>query len=175
MTKLTWVLAGSLWLLATGPVGAAQICDANKPESTPESRFNDNGDGTITDTITKLTWRHCALGMQWNGQTCEGQSASYTFVDANIAIEELNASGDSRHTDWRLPTRQELASIVEKRCFKPAINLDVFPFSPESGFWTATEVEGVVAPRAAVIHFIHGGEYVANKAQSWRIRPVVGK
>ncbi len=175
MKKLTWVLAGSVLALVMGPVGAAQTCDVNKAESTPSSRFKDNGDGTVTDTRTKLTWRHCALGMSWNGQTCEGQSASYDFVNAKIAIEELNAAGDSKHSDWRLPSRQELASIVEARCFKPAINLDVFPYSPESGFWTGTEVDGVIAPRVTVIHFINGGAYIANKTQAWRVRPVVGK
>ncbi len=175
MNKFAVLLVGSALVLGGGQVGAAQSCDSSKPESTPTNRFKDNGDGTITDTKTKLTWRHCALGMSWNGQTCEGQSVSYDFVNARIAIEELNAARDSNHSDWRLPTSEELASIVESRCFKPAINLDVFPYSPESGFWTATEIEGVVAPRAKVIHFIHGGEYVANKAQSWRIRPVAGK
>ena len=174
MKILSVALAGVIALTA-GQGIAAQKCDTNKPESTPVSRFKDNGDGTITDTKTKLTWRHCVLGMSWNGQTCEGQSAVYDFVNARLAIEELNEAKDSNRSNWRLPTAQELETIVESRCFKPAINLEVFPYSPESGFWTGTEVSGLITQRMAVIHFINGGEYIANKNQSWRIRPVAAK
>ncbi len=174
MTKAPLALACVL-ALGVGQAGAAQNCDTKQAESTPSSRFKDNGDGTVTDTKTKLVWRHCVVGMNWNGVSCEGQSQTYKFSAAKIQIEELNKARDGKRSDWRLPTREELSGLVEDRCFKPAINLDVFPYSPESGFWTADEDEGQVSSRAWIVHFTNGKQYVANVNQEWRIRPVAGK
>ncbi len=58
--------------------------------------YTDNGNGTITDTITKLTW------------TQELSSYSMTWEEANEYVESLNTGGRS---DWRLPTLKELWSI----------------------------------------------------------------
>lgn len=159
--------------LAT-PAMAAQKCDAKKPETAPASRFNDSGNGTITDTKTKKVWMRCALGMTWNGSTCEGKTLTYNWSLAELEISELNKNKAGGRSDWRLPTTAELQSIVEKRCYKPAINLEAFPFTPETGFWTSTESPGA-NPRAEVVLFIHGKAYVGNKSQSWRVRPVAGK
>ncbi len=174
MTKTPLLLAAVL-VLFVGQAVAAQKCDTSKPETTPNSRFKDNGDGTVTDTKTKLVWRHCVVGMKWNGSSCEGHSEAYKFKAAKIQLLEMNKARDSKRSDWRLPTREELASLVESRCYKPAINLDVFPYSPESGFWTSDENKGTQATRAWIIHFINGQEYIANINQSWRLRPVAGK
>lgn len=156
------------------PVQAAQMCDASKAATAPMSRFKENATGTITDTQSKRVWLRCALGMSWNGSTCEGQTLTYDWRSANAAIDELNAKKIGGHKNWRLPSVTELQGIVESQCFKPAINLDAFPYSPESGFWTKTEAPGI-KPRAMIVHFIHGQDYVANKNQSWRVRPIADK
>ncbi len=173
--KATVCLLAAVMIFSGGAALAGQKCDPGKPEATPASRFKDNGDGTLTDTKTGLTWRRCALGMEWNGNSCEGQSQEFDFNGAREAIEALNGKRDSGHADWRLPTAEELATIVEPRCYKPAINLELFPYSPETGFWTATEVPGLMTRRNAIIHFINGHEYIANRQQAWRVRPVAGK
>lgn len=173
MKNALFVIVGLL--VMGGPVLAVQHCDDAKPESTPMSRFQANGDGTISDDKTGLVWRRCAVGMQWTGRSCEGQSSIFNFINARLTVDELNDNRDSQRSNWRLPTAKELGSLVESRCFKPAINLEAFPFSPESGFWTATEVSGHIMPRMAIVHFLNGGEYIAAKTQSWRLRPVADK
>ncbi len=152
----------------------AQKCDVSKPATAPLSQFKFDDNGTVTDAKNKLVWLRCGLGMSWNGSSCEGQTLSYAWNEAQEAVRELNTKKVAGRSDWRLPKLSELQSIVEKQCFKPAINLDAFPFTPESGFWSSTESAGV-NPRAMMVLFIHGQEYVANKKQSWRIRPVAGK
>lgn len=174
MSKASLLLAGVLALFV-GQTVAAQKCDTNKPETTPSSRFKDNGDGTVTDTKTKLVWRHCIVGMEWNGNTCEKQSETFKFSGAKSRIKELNEAKDSNRSNWRLPTRKELASLVEERCYRPAINLDVFSFSPESGFWTSEEEGGMQTSRAWIVHFLNGKQYIANVNQRWRVRPVASK
>lgn len=169
------VLVGSVLVsILAMPVAAAQKCDEKKPETAPASQFKSSGQGIITDTKTKKVWLRCSLGMNWNGSTCVGHSLTYSWNMAEQKINELNESRAGGRSDWRLPTSVELKGIAEKRCFKPAINLDAFPFTPETGFWTKTESPGINA-RAKVVMFIHGKAYVANKTQSWRVRPVAGK
>lgn len=152
----------------------AQKCDSKKAQTAPQSRFEVNSEGTVTDTQTKHVWLRCALGMRWDGTTCEGQTLTYSWNAANEAIDELNANKVGGYDNWRLPTQAELQGIVEQQCFKPAINLKAFPFTPESGFWTSTNSPGVNS-RAIIVHFIHGQEYIANKSQAWRVRPIAGK
>ena len=163
------LLLGTLALPAV-----AQKCDVSKPATAPASQFKINANGTVTDAKNKLVWLRCGLGMSWNGSSCEGQTLSYDWNAAKEAVRELNTKKVAGRSDWRLPKLSELQSIVEKQCFKPAINLDVFPFTPESGFWSSTESAGI-NPRAMMVLFIQGQEYVANKKQNWRIRPVAGK
>ena len=153
----------------------AQTCDTSKTASTPASRFQDNGDGTLTDSKTGKVWLRCALGAQWNGSSCENLTSTYSYRQARSALDELNDQKQAGRNNWRLPTADELAGIVETRCFKPAVNLDVFSYSPESGFWTGDTEQGAVSRRAWIVHFLHGGRYIANQSQSWRVRPVADR
>lgn len=147
----------------------AQECDKSRPATAPMSRFKAGAEGTITDTQTKKSWLRCPVGMSWSGSTCTGQSLTYKWNDALEMVNEYNAKKAGGRSNWRLPTVEELNTLVEKQCFKPAINLEAFPYSPESGFWTDSSLEGV-QPRVWIVHFLHGQQYIANKKQDWRIR-----
>lgn len=152
----------------------AQKCDTAKSATAPFSRFSDSANATITDNKNKNIWLRCPVGMNWDGSSCTGISLKYTWSEAVVEVEELNQKKVAGRNDWRLPTVDELASVVEQRCFKPAIDLKAFPYSPESGFWTDTAVEGV-QPRAWMVHFLNGKPYIANKTQTWRLRLIAGK
>ncbi|MHC4984635.1 MAG: Lcl C-terminal domain-containing protein [Planctomycetota bacterium] len=60
--------------------------------------FVDNGDGTVTDRATGLTWAQADSGRGMNWQ----QALAYA--------EGLSLAG---HDDWRLPNAKELQSIVD--------------------------------------------------------------
>lgn len=169
-----YLLSAALLVAMAGPV-YAQKCDQNKAETTPLSRFKDNGDGTITDTQTKHTWMRCAIGMNWDGSSCAGKTLEYNYAEALTLVDEMNEKRANGRSDWRLPTIEELQSIVEKRCFSPAINLQVFPYSPQSGFWSSTPNEGIQHTRVMLLHFYNGNAYIANKNQTWRIRLIADK
>jgi arylsulfatase A-like enzyme len=69
--------------------------------------FRDNGDGTITDRATGLTWLksdsgHLKAGVNKDGKLNWEQALRWT--------EELEYAG---HSDWRLPNAKELHSIVD--------------------------------------------------------------
>jgi len=147
-----------------------QVCVTNKQATTPVTHFDDKGNGTVVDNLTKKIWQRCAVGLQWDGQSCTGKSQTFTYAEVLAEIDTYNKEKYAHRNNWRLPTRDELLSIVEQRCYNPAINLDVFPYSPQSGFWTATENAGLLSMRQEIVHFLNGGVYVSNKNQAWRAR-----
>jgi hypothetical protein len=116
-----------------------QSCDVRLyPLSTPTARFDDNGDGTVTDKESKLMWMRCAVGQTWAKGTCSGAAAALTWEGALGAAQAINKRGNFFFSDWRLPQVPELASIAERQCKNPRINLTVFPGTPSVAFWTAT-------------------------------------
>jgi hypothetical protein len=82
--------------------------------------YSDNGDGTVTDPTTGLTWMRCPVGLTWDGATCTNAPVpvisggisqgvvpmrQLTWAEANTLTGTLQYAG---HSDWRLPTIREL-------------------------------------------------------------------
>lgn len=130
----------------------AQQCKSNSgnPPSIPAVRFIENGDGTVTDSKTGLMWAKCAEGLSGSGCAIGGGAASYSWQDALTLAEGKSLAG---HNDWRLPDIEELRSIVEEQCKKPAIDLAVFPNTPSSEFWSASRVSDISNFAWAVVFF----------------------
>ncbi len=66
----------------------------------PQS-YTDNGDGTVTDKVTCLTWEKSPATTKTNWQGQYDKCAA------------LNTSRLGGYSDWRLPTRMEMASITD--------------------------------------------------------------
>ncbi len=119
-------------------------------------RYRDNNDGTVTDVKTDLQWMRCSLGQEWKNGTCVGDVAKYTWDDTHKAVESLNRSGGyAGYRNWRLPTIDELKSLVYcssgkpttwndtgKRCegnyARPTVDSGAFPNTPSSWFWSGS-------------------------------------
>ena len=131
----------SVLLLCSAAAHSEVTCDnenANVPASTPTASFERHDDGTATDTTTGLVWMRCALGQEWHSvdETCIGDAdEDYDWKAALDAAQDKEFAG---HTDWRLPNKNELESIVERRCSSPAINAAVFPDAPAAWFWSSS-------------------------------------
>lgn len=113
--------------------------------------FHDNGDGTITDRATGLTWSKddSGKGMDWKA--------------ALAWVQQKNAEKFLGHDDWRLPDIKELQSIVDytrspdttrSAAIDPVFSCSKitnedgkadFPF-----FWSATTHEGFRGGEAAM-------------------------
>lgn len=72
-----------------------------------DANFTDNGDGTVTDNRTSLTWKRCAENQTWTGATCTGDKVWFLAEDALKMTSNF-----ANHTDWRLPTIEELKSSI---------------------------------------------------------------
>lgn len=167
------VLAAGLLMAAFSIQAAERHCQdgvGKRRASTPTSEFILNADGTVVHQRTGLQWARCALGQEWNGTGCSGQASVHTWQDATDAVGRLNGTGLGGHHDWRLPTAQELMSIVEQCRQAPAINVNVFPDTPRSGFWTATIQRDSDTPTFVGFHLGLEQNYLSRS--SYRVRPV---
>lgn len=146
---------------------AEQSCDRSKFESTPTSRFEINqADGVVLDKHTKLTWKICAEGQRYLAGNCSGSAHRFTF---NEAFENFGRES----SDWRLPSMDELDSIVEWRCQYPALNERIFPDSPDASFWSGS-VSVDDSSYAWLMFFSIGSSTTVAKTNSAAIRLVRG-
>ncbi len=105
--------------------------------------FTDNGDGTVTDMVTNLTWQQ------------EDDSIVRTWEEALIYCEGLELlAGQS---DWRLPNIKELRSIVDNTTHSPAIDLTYFPDTNLGDYWSSTH---------GWTYSHHSGAYIPSGAWS---------
>src|SRR5690606_3487424 len=114
--------------LALVATGAAAECNTLLRQTFDTNAVMAETSGVLVDSKTGLMWMRCALGYQWQDGNCvkdESKTAEFNWPDAlNTAATNKTFAG---YSDWRLPNRKELGSIVEGTCFDPAINLTLFP------------------------------------------------
>jgi hypothetical protein len=93
--------------------------DLQKGVASPDPRFTDNGDRTVTDNLTGLMW---AKNPGVNGTM--NWDAAIDFAN-NFGLGG-EGCGSSLYTDWRLPNRSELESLMDLGNY-PSFP-SVFPF-----------------------------------------------
>lgn len=151
-------------------------CQADVGENratTPDADFQRLSDGTVTQQRSALQWSQCALGQQANNRFCEGRATAMTWQEANAAVSELNTNGGmAGFSDWRLPTRAELETIVERCREAPAINENIFPNTPWAGFWSSSVEDVDDDDQAWFVGFYRGLSYPFDKSASYRVRVV---
>ena len=138
-----------------------------KGAKAPAVRFVCNGDGTVTDNLTGLTWIQdpSTLGEKWGSP---GKPSRMDWQDAIKNCKKLNFAG---HKDWRLPTMKELQSLVDYKKRDPAINTEFFPNAQSSWYWSSTPVAGY-SGYAWYVYFGNGFVYHNTKAGSSYVRAV---
>jgi hypothetical protein len=153
---------------------AEQTCDTSVYAlSSPSTRFEDHGDGTVTDKESNLMWMRCSIGQTWAAGRCTGTASALTWSQANESAGALNASGRFFFKDWRLPKLPELASITERQCKEPRINLQIFPDTPAAAYWSATTRQSeTVEPLAFTLSFGPEGVSYTAKTEQHDVRLV---
>ncbi|MBI5527173.1 MAG: DUF1566 domain-containing protein [Deltaproteobacteria bacterium] len=92
------------------------------------------GQPIVIDNVTRLVWQRCEAGI--SGGDCEVPAyQTKNWVDA---LKYCDGSTWGGFTDWRLPDRHELQSIVDYDGGPIAVDTDAFPVTAPEAFWTAT-------------------------------------
>ncbi len=136
----------------------------------PDSLYTNNGDATVSDNNTGLMWQVCPLGL--SGIACATGTLQTETWQSALAAAGVDTAGG--YSDWRLPNKNELMSLVDFACFSPAINDTVFPAttlvpSPVGDFyWSSTPVVGNFSgtPLIWAIDFVTGSTVEASKTDT---------
>ncbi|HYO95067.1 MAG TPA: DUF1566 domain-containing protein [Polyangiaceae bacterium] len=104
------------------------------------------GEELVDDQVTGLTWQRnvSANGFSWRA--------------AKDYCETLSYGGSS---EWALPTRLELVSLLDNSRITPAIDLQAFPNTVPEWFWSSTPFAGDPA-RAWHVYFYPGAPDVED-------------
>jgi tetratricopeptide (TPR) repeat protein len=108
--------------------------------------FVDNGDGTITDRTTGLMWEK------------GGSSTAMRYRSAKRYVSRLNKERSGGYNDWRIPTTEELASLLERDRNNRALYIAPFFDGRQKAYWTSDTVPTAHtwAIRNNVIDFSNG-------------------
>lgn len=162
-----------LFLMTVATASAEQVCDTSTHAlSSPTERFVDHDDGTVTDEVTMLMWLRCSAGQTWTEGRCEGPATLHDWQSAEDVINTVNEGGEFFFNDWRIPSLRELASIAERECQDPRINLAVFPATPSGSFWTTSSRSGGEGDRVYALSFGAEGVSLDPKQQRNYVRLV---
>jgi hypothetical protein len=149
MVRSVLVCGGVLAVVLTMTPGIAQSQGrGGAPAPSPAGRFVDNGDETITDTMTGLMWEKKTTAVGSGPSTMDVRDVDNRFTweyAMNEYVDRLNGrliafatdGAFARHTDWRIPTMQELQTIVEPSA-PGRINAVFGPNAPAS-YWTSSK------------------------------------
>jgi hypothetical protein len=145
-------------------------------------------DQTISDPQTGLTWMRCSLGRTWDGTTCQGDPDRLTWQSARLR----SGYDFAGHRDWRLPTIDELRSIVycstnrpktwnetgepcQGSFHAPTVESMLFPGTLSEGFWSDSP-DANSSDLALYVSFANGSTASGNKNLNKAVRLVrVGK
>lgn len=121
--------------------GVNADCSAILPKSAPDGRFVVLPDGMVKDVTHKLLWMQCSVGQIWNGSSCVGEVSRLPWASAVKTAATLHYGNI---TEWRLPNKNELNTIVESACSQPAINSTIFPQTVNRAYWTSSPYDSEV-------------------------------
>lgn len=145
---------GSGASFGTGDDASLQI---GAPLTSP--RFIDNGDGTLSDTVTGLTWLKKAdctnLNQSWSG--------ALTAINS-LASGQCGLTDGSTAGDWRMPNRSEMLSLSDRA-----------PTFPQANYFNGIAGGGSITGPVIFNNFIVSDYYwtsttdAADTTQTWTV------
>lgn len=147
--------------------GGQWVCESDLPAP---ARFVDNGDGTVTDNQTGLMWEQkddCAIetlsnphcyrnAYEWSSIGGEPDGTLFTDFLASLRLgistyQSQSVTKRQGYTDWRIPTSQELRTILDPACAN-GMCIDEAVFGPSVqasnlSWWTSSANDASVTFR----------------------------
>jgi len=134
----------------------------------------------VRDNVTGLVWEAKTTDgsihdktntYRWGGVTRQGDYGTEFYDDWNALVNSSNSANFCGFNDWRVPNTQELMSIVDNSRTNPSIDINYFPNTISSSFWSASPNASYTS-RAWVVNFYDGSSDFGNRNVSRYVRLV---
>ena len=122
---------------------------------------------TVTTVSGKKLVEDSATGLIWTQEFETGK----TWQQAVDYCDALDYGG---HTDWRLPSPIELATITNLGTYSPAIDATAFPGTPSEWFWSSSSYANATS-NAWIVLFPNGHGYNDVKFSTYDARCVCSR
>lgn len=95
-------------------------------------------DYLVKDLVFDIEWMRCSVGHRWDPEqeTCWGEAIRLNHAEIAQAIKQAN---EQLGEGWRLPTLDELESLVCAACTPPKIDAEHFPNTMAEPYWTGSQ------------------------------------
>jgi len=150
---------------STAFAGETRTAAPTAVKMSPDKRFIDNGDNTITDTKTGLMW------MKQDSFLHTGHWKNW--FQALDYIKQLNEEGFANHHDWEAPTVEELKTLYDSNKFNSSqvgremkIHIDPLFAKEGSGSSWSGQANGIF--QAFGVVFNDGGRFSHPKRSKAR-------
>jgi len=133
----------------------------------PTPRFTDNGNGTVTDNLTRLIWMKNANAF------FEPKNWADALTTANsLASGSGGLTDGSQPGDWRLPNVRELQSLADLGRSNPALPDNPFT-NVQTSYWSSTTLASAT-DYAWIVYFSVGSGSTTNKLLAYPVWYVRG-
>lgn len=181
-TKITITVAAAPQLVKMDSYQNPLAADAKKWDCVKDAttglvwevKTHDKG---LQDANNYYSWYKAdALNSNEKGARNNGKCRGGISCDTQSYVNTINAKRVCGYSDWRLPTRKELLSLVRSHADgeqTSTIDTHFFPGAPGDWYWTADTDLGDSA-HAWYVLFYNGRTMKALKSQAKRVRLVRG-
>ena len=109
-----------------------------------------------------------------DGNICYGYDSSdaSTYCNTQAFTARVNAVGLCGFTDWRVPDIEELRSIVDYSRTNPSIDINYFPNTRSSSYWSASPYASY-SVSAWLLRFSYGYGYYYYRDNYYHVRLVL--
>ncbi|GAB6140106.1 hypothetical protein JCM14076_08350 [Methylosoma difficile] len=130
-------------------------------------------EGVAIDITEDLMWLRFAHGQSWQNNSVVGELKTVTWLEAIEAAKQFNLQGGyANFSDWRLPTIDELKSLIE--VYSDDKYADIFLYNQYSShpqFWSSS-LHQFKKNKALMLNFYTSESYEDSYSSLWSARLV---